>query len=174
MGENRGQLNSMARNGHSSPQFQPLEIRARCGGPCALTAQHGLKLLSNLEVQLCDTFVEFALAAILGADRQIKVFLGVAKSRYQLGLGIDHQPSPSGHAWQRQHDGPRGFGRAKWMQARTPGTLPAGNSWRSSAELQSGSFIRSARYVSVAASVSTRLPSTATWTSRPLQATPSK
>src|SRR5258707_10709909 len=59
-------------------------------GHYALPAHHGLKLLSDLEVQLCDTFVEFALAAILGADRQIKVFLGVAESRDQLGLGIDH------------------------------------------------------------------------------------
>ena len=82
----------LARNGHGSPQFKPLETRARCGGPCALAVHHGLKLLSNLEVQLCDTFVELALAAILGADRQIKVFLGVAENRFQPGLGIDHQP----------------------------------------------------------------------------------
>jgi hypothetical protein len=31
------------------------------------------------------------LTAILGTDRQIKVFLGVAESRYQLGFGIDHE-----------------------------------------------------------------------------------
>src|SRR5258705_5127115 len=65
---------------------------ARCGWPCALPAHHGLKLLSDLEVQLCDTLVELALAAILGARRQIKVFLHVAEDLDQLGLGIDHQP----------------------------------------------------------------------------------
>src|SRR6266478_2287540 len=64
----------------------------RCGWPCALPAHHGLKLLSDLEVQLCDTLVELALAAILGARRQIKVFLHVAEDFDQLGLGIDHQP----------------------------------------------------------------------------------
>jgi hypothetical protein len=62
--------------------------------------------LSNLEVQLGDPFVELALAAILGADRQIKVFLGVAESRDQLGLGTI-SPGPSSHVWQHQRDWPR-------------------------------------------------------------------
>src|SRR6266852_1485731 len=52
------------------------------------------------------------------------------------------------------------------MQART---LLAGNSWRNSVALQSDSYSRWARYVSMAASASTHSPSTATWTSRPLR-----
>jgi hypothetical protein len=63
--------------------------------------------LSNLEVQLGDPLVELALAAILGAGRQIKVFLGVVESRDQLGLGINRQPGPSSHVWQHQRDWPR-------------------------------------------------------------------
>src|SRR5882672_10040085 len=48
----------------SHPALGP--FAARCGWPCTLPVHHGLKLLSDLEVQLCDTLVELALAAILG------------------------------------------------------------------------------------------------------------
>src|SRR5450631_2691530 len=64
-----------------------------------LSLNQRLELLSDLEVQLCDPFVELALAAILGAARQIKVFLGVAESGDQLGLGVDHHEDNSRRCW---------------------------------------------------------------------------
>src|ERR1700682_5905801 len=64
-----------------------------------LSLDQRLKLLRDLEVQLRETLVELALAAILGADRQIKVFLGVAESRDQLGLEIDHHEDNSRRCW---------------------------------------------------------------------------
>ena len=71
----------------------------RCGRRYALPVDQRLKLVSDLDVQLCDTFVELALAAILGADRQINVFLRVAENRDQLGLGIDHYGRCSRRCW---------------------------------------------------------------------------
>src|SRR5229473_361584 len=70
----------------------------------ALSLDQRLKLLRDLYVQRCNTFVERALAAILGAGRQIKVFLRVAESCDQLGLGIDHHedtPAVAGGSFPR-------------------------------------------------------------------------
>src|SRR6266849_10585453 len=98
----------------------------------ALSLDQRLKLLRDLYVQLCNTFVERALATILGAGRQINVFLRAAESCDQLGLGIDHHQDtpavaggslprlrsppamppdsrPSSQVWQHEGDGPRGL-----------------------------------------------------------------
>ena len=100
-------LNLVARNGHGSPYFKALETRARCGGPCALPAHHGLKLLSNLEVQLCDTFVELARSwALIARSRYSWV---LARAAISSGLGPIISPGPSSRVWQRQRDRSRGI-----------------------------------------------------------------
>src|SRR5216683_4783795 len=94
----------------------------------ALSLDQRIQLLRDPYVQLCNAFVELALATILGAGREINVFLRVAESCDQPGLGIDqHQDAPavaggsfprlrsppdsrpSGQVWQREGDGPRGL-----------------------------------------------------------------
>jgi hypothetical protein len=55
------------------------------------TAPHQrLKLLGDLHVQLDNTFIGLALAAILGSDREPTEILGVVENREQLCSGIDH------------------------------------------------------------------------------------
>jgi hypothetical protein len=56
------------------------------GGREGLAVDQRLKLLSDPNVQLHDTLLELALPAILGFDREIKVFLRVVENLDQLGL----------------------------------------------------------------------------------------